>query len=182
MHSLSREKRLLEIIRRKSLMRGDFTLASGAKSNYYLDLRPTTLDPEGAVLIGDLLVSRLAAYPSVTAVGGLEFGAVPVVSAMSHRAWPSRVLAGFVVRKGEKDHGTGRKIEGGLLPKTIVAMVDDVTTKGGSVLKAVRAAREAGAVVACVMSIVDRQEGATESLRAEGLDLVSLFTTADVLG
>ena len=178
----AKERRLLEIIKQKSVLRGHFTLASGATSNYYLDLKPTTFDPEGAALIGEILFARLRDATEVTCIGGLELGSVPIITAISQRSWPERPLPGFVVRKETKGHGTDKRIDANFVPNSPVVLIEDVTTKGGSVMQAVKAVRAQGATVKCIFTIVDRLEGAQEALRREGLDLLPLFTTRDVLG
>jgi orotate phosphoribosyltransferase len=177
-----KERRLLEVIKRKSVLRGTFKLASGAMSDYYLDLKPTTFDPEGAALIGDILFGRMRDMPEVTCIGGLELGAVPIITAVSQRSWPERPLPGFVVRKETKGHGTDKRIDANFVPNSTVVLIEDVTTKGGSVMQAVSAVRAQGATVKCIFAIVDRLEGAEERLRSEGIELVPLFTTREVLG
>jgi orotate phosphoribosyltransferase len=179
--SSGKKNRLLEIIKTKSVLRGDFTLASGAKSTYYLDMKPTAFDPEGAALIGDIVFGGLKHDPEVAAIGGLELGAVPIVVAVSQRSWPERPLPGFVVRKEKKGHGTDRQIDANFTPRINVVLIEDVTTKGGSVMQAVRAVREQGGTVNYIVTIVDRLEGAEEALREEGLALLPLFTTKDIL-
>jgi orotate phosphoribosyltransferase len=174
--------RLLDIIRKKSLLRGTFKLASGAISDYYLDLKPTTFDPEGAALIAEIVCGMLAGDKDVDAVGGLELGAVPIVAAVCARSWQERPIHGFVVRKEKKGHGTDQKIDGNFKPNSTVVLIEDVTTRGGSVMQAVRAVRAQGAVIKRIITIVDREEGATENLRQEGLDLAPVFTKTDLLG
>jgi orotate phosphoribosyltransferase len=174
--------RLLDIIKQKSLLKGQFTLTSGATSNYYLDMKPTTFDPEGAFLVAEIINDRLKDEPDVSAVGGLELGAVPIVAAVCARSFQDRPISGFVVRKEKKGHGTEKQIEGNFRPESTVVLFDDVTTKGGSVLQAVRAVRERGATVKKIITIVDRLEGARENLQKEGLTLEAIFTTRDLLG
>ena len=174
--------RLLEIIKQKSLLKGRFTLVSGAVSNYYLDMKPTMFDPEGAHLIAEIVCDLLAGERDVDAIGGLELGAVPIIAAVCARSWRARPVNGFVVRKEIKDHGTERKIDGNFKPDSTVVLFDDVTTKGGSVMQAVRAVRERGARVAKIITLVDRLEGAEENLGKEGIALVALYTTRDLLG
>jgi len=172
--------RLLEIIRTKSLLRGTFKLVSGATSDYYLDMKPTTFDPEGATLIGEIICGMLDA--DVDSIGGLELGAVPIVAVVCARSFHSRPVNGFVVRKEKKGHGTDQKIDGNFKPNTTVVLIEDVTTKGGSVMQAVNAVRAQGATVKKIITIVDRLEGAAENLRKEGLVLAPIFTTKDLLG
>jgi len=174
--------RLLEIIRKKSLLRGSFKLVSGAVSDYYLDMKPTTFDPEGATLIAEIVCGMLADDADVDAIGGLELGAVPIVAAVCAHSFHGRPVNGFVVRKEKKGHGTDQKIDGNFKPNTTVVLIEDVTTKGGSVMQAVNAVRAQGATVKKIITIVDRLEGAAENLRKEGLVLAPIFTTRDLLG
>jgi orotate phosphoribosyltransferase len=176
----AKKRRLLQIIEQKSFMKGTFTLASGAVSNYYVDMKPTTFDPEGAALLSEIICAMLADDADVEAVGGLELGAVPIVAAVAARSWTGRPIAGFVVRKERKGHGTDRKIDGNFRPGSTVALIEDVTTKGGSVLQAVTAVREQGARVKKIITMLDRGEGAEARLRAEGVDLVPIFRVEDL--
>jgi orotate phosphoribosyltransferase len=180
--NLSKEKaRLLEIIKQKSLLKGSFKLASGATSDYYLDMKPTMFDPEGANLIAEIIYELLQYEFDVDSIGGLELGAVPIISIVTARSWHGHHLSGFVVRKEKKGHGTDKRIDGNFSPNTNVILLDDVTTKGGSVLQAVRAVRARGATVKKIITVVDRKEGATENLKKEGIELVPIFTTRDLL-
>jgi orotate phosphoribosyltransferase len=174
--------RLIEIIRKKSLLRGTFKLASGAVSNYYLDMKPTTFDPEGATLIAEIICGMLEGDTDVDSIGGLELGAVPIVAAVCAESFKHRPVNGFVVRKEKKGHGTDQKIDGNFKPNTTVVLIEDVTTKGGSVMQAVNAVRAQGATVKKIITVVDRLEGAEENLRKEGLLLAPIFTTKDLLG
>ena len=173
--------RLLEIIKERSLLRGQFKLASGAISDYYLDLKPTSFHPEGAALIAEIVADMLADDHDVDSIGGLELGAVPIIAAVCARSWTKLPVNGFVVRKEKKGHGTEQKIDGNFRPNTTVVLIDDVTTKGGSVMQAVRAVRAQGAKVKKIISIVDRLEGAAENLKKEGIDLLPVFTTRELL-
>jgi orotate phosphoribosyltransferase len=174
--------RLAEIIKQKSLLRGTFTLASGATSNYYLDLKPTTFDPEGSALVAEIICGMLANDSDVDSIGGLELGAVPIVAAVVARSFSTaRPVRGFAVRKEKKDHGTAQKIDGAFKPNTTVVLIEDVTTKGGSVMQAVRAVRAQGATIKKIITIVDREEGATANLQKEGLVLAPIFTTSELL-
>lgn len=184
MASLARERgRLLEIIKKESLLTegGPFKLASGALSNYYLDMKPTAFDPEGAALIAEIVYNMLLDENGVDSIGGLELGAVPIISGVCQRSWPDHPMRGFVVRKEKKGHGTDKKIDGNFKNGDTVVLFDDVTTKGGSVMEAVHAVRARGAVVKKIITIVDRLEGARANLAKEGIDLVAIFTTEDLL-
>ena len=183
--NLTKEKnRLLEIIRRKSLLTqgGPFKLASGAMSEYYLDLKPTAFDPEGSALIADILFAMIRYDDDVDSIGGLELGAVPIVTAVCARSWPERPINGFVVRKEQKGHGTDKKIDGNFKPNTTVILIEDVTTKGGSVMQAVEAVHARGCKVKRILTVVDRLEGAEANLKKEGLELEVVFTSKDLLG
>ena len=158
---------------------GTFTLASGAASGYYFDMKPTMLDPEGANLIAELVLEALAGA-EVDCVGGLALGAIPMVAAVVQKsAGAPRPLPGFYVRKEQKERGAERLIDGNLEPGARAVVFEDVTTKGGSSFRAVEAARQAGATVTRVIAIVDRCEGAEDFLRARGVELTALLTSAD---
>jgi orotate phosphoribosyltransferase len=164
-----------------ALVKGEVTLASGKKSNFYFDCRMVTLDQEGAHLSAKLMLEEIQKL-GANAVGGMSIGADPLVSTIGNVAlaegFPLRL---FYVRKEPKKHGTRKLIEGpGLSGEDRVVIVEDVTTTGGSALKAVNAVRdEFGAEVMAVLTIVDRQEGAAEFLEQNGLKLVSLFRAED---
>jgi len=174
--------RLMDVIRAKSLHTegGPFKLASGAMSDYYIDMKPTLFSPEGLNLIADLIFALIRDDNSIDAIGGLELGAVPIAVAVSMRSFKDRGIDGFVVRKEAKDHGTARKIDGNFRSNSHVVLIEDVTTKGGSVMQAVNAVRARGATVTKVITIVDRLEGATAALKAEGIELVPLCTIAEL--
>ena len=140
-------------------------------------LRPRSRGREGGAwaLVGRFIAS------SASSCGGLELGAVPIIIAVCARSWHGRPVAGFVVRKEIKDHGTEQKIDGNFKPDSTVILFDDVTTKGGSVMRAVRAVRGRGARVAKIITLVDRLEGASENLGKEGIELVALYTTRELL-
>lgn len=164
-------------------MRGEFTLASGKKSDYYLDCRLTTLDARGALLTGYCILDLLAEmkiHPD--AIGGLSMGADPVVSAaIVVSAIEDRPLPGFLVRKQAKTHGRQKQIEGiENLQGRRVAIVDDVCTTGGSTQEAIDAAERAGAQVVAVISLVDREEGGSDALRAK-YNFRSVFTARELL-
>jgi orotate phosphoribosyltransferase len=147
-------------------------------------MKPATFNPEGANLIAELVLDEVR-RDKAELIGGLEMGAVPIIACVSQLSFiqNDRPIQGFFVRKTAKEHGTRKLIEG--LPEGMhlagkrVLIVDDVTTTGGSVLKAVEAAREAGGDVRTVVTIVDRLEGAEENLAKHGLRLVALTTAND---
>jgi orotate phosphoribosyltransferase len=176
--------RLVEIIKARSFQTGaDMKLASGRISNLYFNMKPTMLDPEGGYLIGQLILDALEGIEADW-IGGLELGAVPIgtaVAALSHAR--GRRLPAFFVRKQVKEHGTQSLVEGLAKGETLrgkrVVIVEDVTTTGGSGLKAVEAVRAEGADVVRVVTIVDRQEGASDAFRAAGLAFAPLLTIRD---
>jgi orotate phosphoribosyltransferase len=206
---------LLNLIATHSFKLGDFTLASGQKSDYYIDCRITTLHAEGGRLSGlvlyDLIRDQVPQHETIEAVGGLTMGADPLVSnTASASAWAVHdhaelaamipdedldqdlgedaafaptLIHGFLVRKAEKTHGTGRKIEGFLRPGARVVIVDDVCTTGGSTITAIEAAQEAGMTVAAVLCLVDREQGGRAKIEAalnDSAPFLAAFTANDV--
>jgi len=170
--------RLLDLIVDVSFERKEVTLASGRKSNFYLDLRQTLMRPEGVALAGRLVLDLLSRGTPVQAVGGMAVGAVPLVSAVlgaAARTPGSEGLLGFFVRKEAKKHGLGRQVEGAFAEGQSVALVEDTTTTGGSTLDAVEIVKAAGGKVARVICLVDRGEGAAEAFAEAGLTLEPVF-------
>jgi orotate phosphoribosyltransferase len=166
---------LRELLRARSIRTGEFVLASGAKSSYYIDARLTTMSGSGQLLIGRRALAEIDRHGwSPDAVGGLTLGADPVAAA-------GRTIDAFTVRKQAKDHGTGRLIEGNLRQGSRVLVVEDVITSGDSALRAVAAVQEAGARVIGVLSVVDRQEGGRARIEAAGHPVTALFTAAELL-
>jgi orotate phosphoribosyltransferase len=155
------KERLIEIILDKTFKYSDdppFTLASGRKSNYYFNCKPTTLDPEGMNLIGEILFSMLE-NSDVTAAGGLTLGADPIANALSVISFQKgKPIQSFIVRKDAKDHGTMSGIEGNVRPGERVAILDDVITTGGSTITAIGRAKAAGLVIDRVIALIDREE------------------------
>ncbi len=177
--------RLKDIIRTRSFGRGEITLASGRKSDFYFNLKPTMLDPEGAALLAELSLDALK-DETIDYIGGLEMGAVPLAGAIAQLSWmKGKPIAAFFVRKKPKEHGARLAVEGlakgeSLAGKRIV-IVEDVTTTGGSAIKAVDAVRDAGGEVVMVFTMVDREEGATENFREAGIELRSLYRAGEFL-
>lgn len=176
--------RLIEIIRQRSYGTGvEIRLTSGRMSDFYFNLKPTMLDPEGAYLIGTL-ISAAIAPGEADMVGGLEMGAVPIAVAVAAVSFAKgRPLSAFFVRKQAKEHGTQSLIEGLVKGETIkgkrVVIVEDVTTTGASSLRAVEAAKAEGASVARVITVVDRLEGAAETYAKAGIVFSPLLTVQD---
>jgi orotate phosphoribosyltransferase len=182
-NTLSARARAYELIKQRSFRRGRFVLVSGKESNYYLDMKPTMFHAEGAALLAELILQKIKDL-DVDYVGGLEMGAVPLVASvttMSHGA--ERPVTGFFVRKDIKGHGTKKRVEalaGSLQAKNVV-ILEDVTTTGESAMKAVEAAREQGARVVLVLTVVDREEGAVEFYRKAGIPFDWLFRASEFL-
>lgn len=174
---------LQALLRQRSLRRGEFTLASGAASSYYIDARTTTMCGRGQLLIGRLgldALDRAGWAPDV--IGGLTLGADPVAYAVAHAAARAgRALDAFTVRKQPKGHGTGRRIEGSFQEGMAVVVAEDVVTSGGSALEAVRVIEEAKGTVLGILAVVDRQEGGRETIQDAGYRLLSLFTAGELL-
>ena len=180
---MSHREQLGNLLRAKSVVRGDFTLSSGKKSNYYLDCKLTTLDPQGALLTGYCvleLVNEMGVKPD--AIGGLSMGADPLVTAAGVvSAIEKRPLPGFLVRKKAKEHGRQKQLEGMENPRgKKVVIVDEVCTTGGSTAEAIEAAEREGCEVVAVISLVDREEGGSEMLRAK-YKYRSIFTARELL-
>ncbi len=171
--------RLREIIAEKSFREGEFTLASGRKSDVFINLKPTMLDPEGLNLIADLVLDKLRDHDAEF-IGGILMGAAPILLAVVQKSYfTPRPLRGYWVRKERKAHGVREIIDGDPGAGDKVIVVDDVTTTGGSLIKAVDAMQDRGCDIVGVLTIVDRCEGAMESVRESGYDLISIFDRYD---
>lgn len=174
--------RLVSLLLERSVQRGEFVLASGRKSDYYVDARRTTMSGEGQLLIGRLGLAALDTHGwAPRAVGGLTLGADPVAYAIAHAArHAGRILDAFTVRKEAKTHGLGRRIEGCLAAGDAVVVVEDVITTGHSALEAVAAVRQAGAQVLGVLAVVDRDEGGREAITAGGIAVTALVLGSEL--
>ncbi len=175
--------RLRTLLVERSLEIGDFTLASGASSSFYIDARRTTMSAEGQTLVGNVCCDLLEdASIEANHVGGLTLGADPITYAIAHESWSrGHPLDGFTVRKSAKEHGTGRRIEGGLPRDARAVVVEDTMTSGRSALRAVRAVREHGPTVVAVVVLVDRQEGGAERIASAGVPLLTVFDAGELL-
>ena len=179
----SRHQAAFDLIDAKSFVRKPVTLSSGNKSDHYFDMKFTMLDPFGANLLAELIFEQIP-KTQIDYVGGLELGAVPLIGPIvmfSHMH--GRPIPGLIVRKAPKLHGSQRLVEGAddLSGKNVV-VVDDVTTTGESAMKSIRALRVEGANVVLVISILDREEGATELYEKESLPFKPLFKASEFLG
>ena len=165
----SARDQLIEFISQEAVHHGDFTLTSGQRASFYVDLRQVSLDHRVAPLIGEVMLELVEEFEPVDAIGGLTMGADPIASAIMHRG----VLAGkkydaLVVRKEPKDHGRGREIEGPDVKGKRIVVVEDTSTTGGSPLKAARAIENAGGEVVAVCVVVDRNTGADRIIEEAG--------------
>lgn len=173
---------LVSLLRERSVQVGQFTLASGRASSFYIDARKTTMSAEGLHLIGTLGLGevRRAGWP-VQLAGGLTMGADPVAYAIAFasRASPPHVDA-FSVRREAKGHGTGQRIEGCFRPGLPTVVVEDVITTGGSALAAITALREAGGLISGVLAVVDREEGGRAAIERTGTPVITLATVTSL--
>lgn len=171
--------RFAHLVRALAYREGSFTLASGRPSSYYINGKAVTLHPEGLTLAANLILDSLE--PDVRAVGGLTIGADPIVGAVvALSQGRARPVSGFLVRKEPKAHGTQSALEGALQPGWKVAVLEDTTTTGGSLRKAVDAAEAEGCEVVQIITLVDRLEGGADDLRAEGYRFDAILTIEDV--
>jgi orotate phosphoribosyltransferase len=179
-------RRLIDIVRARSFSRGTETkLVSGRSTNYYFNMKPSMLDPEGAHLIATLILEALEGS-SADLIGGLEMGAVPLAVAVAVMSQAKgRPLKAFFVRKQAKEHGAKKLIEGLAPGESLegkrVVILEDVTTTGGSSMKAIEAVRADGAAIERVITVVDRLEGAAEAFKAAGIPFQAILTTKDFI-
>ena len=173
-------QKLLDLLCQVAYKEGDFTLSSGQPSTYYINCKPVTLDPQGALATGRLLLSML---PTGTgAVAGLTLGADPIVSAVSVvSAYENQPIPGLIIRKEAKGHGTQAYIEGPSLPAgTNIVVLEDVVTTGQSAMKAVTRLRDAGYTVNRVISLVDRKQGGGEFYKSQKLEFQAVFSIEEI--
>jgi orotate phosphoribosyltransferase len=178
------KERLIEIVLERSFKYSDnppFTLVSGLKSNYYFNCKPTTLDPEGMNLIGELIFAMLA-DSEVTAAGGLTLGADPIANALSVISFQrGRPIKSFIVRKDVKDHGIINAVEGNVRPGEQVAIIDDVITTGGSTITAIERAQQKGLAVERVIALIDREEGGRENILVHAPRVDAVLTRTEIM-
>ena len=183
---MDERSRLLEIIREKSYEEREVTLTSGRKSTFYIDGKQTTLDAEGGYLCGRLLFELIKNAPEkISSVGGMTLGADPLVTAVSVVSHlDGNPVPAFIVRKEAKGHGTGNYIEGkkNLEPGSCVALVEDVVTTGGTLIKVIERVENEGFKVGLVVTVVDREEGGAEVLARAGYPLQAVFTRTELIG
>jgi orotate phosphoribosyltransferase len=181
---------LLAKLKEKSVAFGDFVLSSGGRSSFYIDCRLTTLDPQGACLVGrvmNAMIQREIAESGVpaVAVGGLTMGADPVALAIGMTSWmesSSKILQVFSVRKAPKGHGQTKLIEGNFAAGDTVVVLDDVVTRGDSTIRAIESIEAAGGKIGFVAVLVDREEGGADKIRALGHKVLSVFKRVELTG
>ena len=180
---MTSHRQLIELLARRSVRRGNFTLASGRQSSFYVDCRLTTMSPKGLSSIGPLGLTTIRDRGwDADSVGGLTLGADPVSYAISYAsAETKKPLRAFTVRKEAKAHGTGKLIEGPFETSDRVVVIEDVITTGGSALKAAEVIRAAGATILGVLAVVDREEGGREAIEAAGYQVASLAKVSEIL-
>lgn len=183
--SMDERNRLKNILLEKSYRKGNFTLTSGKTSDFYIDGKQTTLSAEGAYLCGKLLFELIKkAGHDIKAVGGMTLGADPLVTAVSVVSYlENEPIPAFIIRKEAKGHGTGNYIEGlgNMETGCNVALVEDVVTTGGTLLKVIDRVEQQGFKVGLVVTIVERQEGGSDILADAGYKLESIFTREELL-
>ncbi len=185
----ARRERLLQKLKNLSVAWGDFTLSSGAKSNFYFDCKLTTLDPEGACLVGEEMWALVRGEADrrgvkLQAIGGLTMGADPIALAVGMTSWrenPEQALQVFNVRKSPKAHGKNKLIEGNFDAGMEVVVIDDVVTRGDATIKAIEAVEESGGKVAFVAVLVDREQGGCDKIRGLGHHVVALIKRSELI-
>ncbi len=180
---MEEDRRLLRLLKDLSYEEGDFLLASGKRSSFYIDCKETTLNPEGMYLVGHLMLQTVLKIPHIEAVGGVSIGGDPLVCSTVIASYALRdPIPGFLIRKEPKGHGKNRWVEGGknLRAGMNVLILEDVVTTGGSSLKAVEVTEKEGLKVKGVIALLDRLEGGREAIEAKGYLFQSLFTLDDL--
>ena len=173
--------KLIDYIKSDAVFHGDFTLTSGKKASYYVDLRKVSLDHRVAPLIGEVMLELIDHIGDVDAVGGLTMGADPIATSVLHQgAARGRSYDAFVVRKEPKDHGRGRQVEGPDVAGKRVVVLEDTSTTGGSPLTAIAALEKAGAIVVGVCVVVDRNTGAKERIEEAGYPYFAAIGLSDL--
>jgi orotate phosphoribosyltransferase len=178
---MTEREELKRIIKERSILKGEFTLVSGKKSSYYINGKMTTLDARGLYLTAKLLLDDFGGY-EYDGFAGPTIGADPIIGALltlsAQRGLEKR---GFLIRKQTKEHGTRNLVEGNITRGTRVILLEDVATTGGSLIGAAEAVTGGGGEIVCVFTIVDREEGATETLADAGYEFHSLFKVSELL-
>ena len=180
---MSTNERLIALLAEKSVLFGEFTLASGRRSDFYIDARLSTMSPEGLRLIGEAGREALERIGwKVDAIGGLTMGADPIAYAIAYAsASTAKPLRAFAVRKEAKAHGTGKRVEGPFRSGDVVAVVEDVITSGSSAMSAIEAVRSEGGIVAGVLALLDREEGGAQRIEGAGVPVLALTRGSEVL-
>lgn len=180
---MTERERLRDLLMERSVKRGDFVLASGARSSYYVDCRTTATSAEGQALIGGLGLASIRSGDAVPdSIGGLTLGADPIAYAIAHASWlAGHPVDAFTVRKQPKEHGTGKRIEGSFTAGDRVLVIEDVITSGGSALQACDAVEFEGGTVIGVLAVIDREAGGRERIESRGYAVTALFRISELL-
>jgi orotate phosphoribosyltransferase len=180
---MSKTDTLKQLLIERSVRKGNFVLASGKSSTFYVDARLTTMSPQGMVTIGALGLERInAAGWKPDSIGGLTLGADPIAFAISYTSADTATpLRAFTVRKEPKQHGTGNLIEGPFKPGDTVVIIEDVITTGKSAIQAIDAVESAGGTILGVLAIVDREDGGRQAIGTRGFDVIALTTITELL-
>jgi orotate phosphoribosyltransferase len=181
---------LFALLKLKSVFHGEFKLASGGTSNYYVDCKLTTFDPKCAWLVGQVVhhlirQEEAARQTRIDSIGGLTMGSDPIALAtgmFSVFAKDPQPFQTFSVRKTQKSHGQGKLIEGSFRPEDTVVIIDDVVTRGESTIAAINAVTQAGAKIAFIVALVDRQEGGRDRIEQMGYSVLPVFRRDELLG
>jgi len=187
-NAMTARDELKDILLKKSIRTGDFTLASGKKSNFYVDCRVSTMDCRGAILVGEVGYAAVAEELSQreekpVAIGGMTMGADPISLAIAMESSRQNTpLQMFSVRKEAKKYGTGKRVEGNFSEGDTIILVEDTATTGGSTIKAMDAIEAEGGKVSFVLILVDREEGAKEVIEARGAKVVSIYGKDELIG
>jgi orotate phosphoribosyltransferase len=173
-------KRLRQLVNEKAVFRGDFVLTSGARSNYYIDVKYISLTSEGLALFARSILDMIEGI-DVDLIGGMTLGADPIIGAVvSMSQMKGTPIDGIIVRKEARDHGTEKRIEGPMVKGAKVVIIEDVVTSGGSSLKAIEAVEKEGGEIVKVITLVDRLVGGRESFQSRGYDFDPIFTIKDL--
>lgn len=179
---MTEHQQLIELLSARSVKRGHFVLASGKTSETYVDVRLTSMSPEGLSLIGPMILSTIRKAGWIAdSIGGMTLGADPIAYAASYASsFSPPLLRAFTVRKQTKEHGTGKLIEGPFEAGDHVVVVEDVITTGGSATRAIATIRESGGTVSGIIAIVDREEGGRKALENQGYEVISLVSIGEL--
>jgi orotate phosphoribosyltransferase len=179
---MTEHQQLIALLKARSVRHGRFTLSSGKPSDLYIDVRLTSMSPDGLGIIGPLVIKTIRhAGWTADSIGGMTLGADPIAYAASYASnFAPPPIRAFTVRKEAKTHGTAKRIEGPFLAGDIVVIIEDVITTGGSALQAIDVVSQKGGRIAGVLSVVDREEGGRQVLESKGYQVISLVSASEL--